>query len=1035
MKKHARAATKGVWRLCRWLMLCAIFLVALIGTALLRLSYQPFELTPYLAALEKVLVIDGVHLKVNTLAVDYNGSLRLRGEGLVLEGPGGIPVATGGTLSFSLSNHNLVMGRLVPKHVVLDGLMARIKISPNHIQIGGYDMPLQGEDTGGFDRISWMNSREAAPYINGLKSLRITDLSIAVETNLPDLNGQWQLRNSNIHVNNHRTLGMHASLTSTLESGTESTTLYASFMHGPEAQQAAINVRFDESNMSIFKPLLPAPTRNILNAPMRVEFATSLGVLNTLIDPQFTFRFGEGYVDLPMVYQAPRPFKEARLTGRFEGADHDTFHISSFELTDATDFHLSLKGRISHLNEDNPHLDLSLKAEPSTLAQFFTYLPDHVIPVTMNWLYSHINAQDAHIDSTYGILSGAVKDLPYLVDEKGQAPGVMEVGFNYKNLTIQPLEGLPPVRDATGQGRLVANQLFITADSARLGNQNLKSTAVTITNLMREPDTHAHLKVETQFEGPAQDVLDMIYSQTGKGPVEAIEGQHLSSGTLELPLDDHITFAKAQFKVASNLMNIKLQVPGINLPLKADIAGLVVTQDRLSAKGNAELDGYPVSLVWQEDLHHFGDKTDLHLESQLTGQPLKRLMSYVHTEATGKADYVLQLNRLNSTTLGYTVKADFANTNLNVPLLGWAKTPGPAAAFAAQGTIDDKGQSLWLKSFSLEGPNAMVNGSARFNPQKPGKDTELLLNPFQIGRSQAYVELGHNKFIVNGKALDLSRLEDGDGHLTGPANLGVEVELGTLYLPKGTMTDVQGNLQRRSGRWLTGIFQAKTEHNGTLQVNMAPNPDDTVHLVAKANNGGIALRTLGFFKDLDQGTLEANFNLLEQRDLLDFDAAGKMTLRKTYLIDAPILARLLSLLSLPQLFNTQKGILFDRVEVPLFLDKSLLHIDDARMTGPSLGLKGKGSVNLDKDTIDLKGTLIPAEGLNRLVGNIPVIGKIITGSQGAVVAADFNVRGSLKEPDITVNPLSIVTPGVVKDIFGALFGEEDKPNVPQSNAH
>ena len=90
-----------------------------------------------------------------------------------------------------------------------------------------------------------------------------------------------------------------------------------------------------------------------------------------------------------------------------------------------------------------------------------------------------------------------------------------------------------------------------------------------------------------------------------------------------------------------------------------------------------------------------------------------------------------------------------------------------------------------------------------------------------------------------------------------------------------------------------------------------------------------------------------------------------------------------------------------RLDVPL-----------ARAYGPSLGLTAAGHIDFDTNDVDLEGTIAPAYVLNSILGNIPVIGNLLQGGKGeAVFAATYKARGSLDQPDISVNPLSALAPG------------------------
>ena len=72
----------------------------------------------------------------------------------------------------------------------------------------------------------------------------------------------------------------------------------------------------------------------------------------------------------------------------------------------------------------------------------------------------------------------------------------------------------------------------------------------------------------------------------------------------------------------------------------------------------------------------------------------------------------------------------------------------------------------------------------------------------------------------------------------------------------------------------------------------------------------------------------------------------------------------------------------------------------------------------------LEGVLIPAYAINAILNKIPVLGKIITGVDGeGIIGFNYKVAGSYKNPEYTINPFSILTPGIVRNIF-KIFGND-----------
>jgi hypothetical protein len=96
-----------------------------------------------------------------------------------------------------------------------------------------------------------------------------------------------------------------------------------------------------------------------------------------------------------------------------------------------------------------------------------------------------------------------------------------------------------------------------------------------------------------------------------------------------------------------------------------------------------------------------------------------------------------------------------------------------------------------------------------------------------------------------------------------------------------------------------------------------------------------------------------------------------------------------------------------------------LDLADARAFSPSLGLTTKGRVDLAGEQLDMQGTIVPAYFFNSLLGNIPLVGKLFSPERGGgLFAASYTLHGPLDDPDVFVNPLTALTPGFLRGVFG-----------------
>jgi len=71
-----------------------------------------------------------------------------------------------------------------------------------------------------------------------------------------------------------------------------------------------------------------------------------------------------------------------------------------------------------------------------------------------------------------------------------------------------------------------------------------------------------------------------------------------------------------------------------------------------------------------------------------------------------------------------------------------------------------------------------------------------------------------------------------------------------------------------------------------------------------------------------------------------------------------------------------------------------------------------GLYDLRTSTMDMQGVVSPVYFLNG-------IGQIFSRRGEGLFGFNFRIRGSSSSPKVTVNPLSILTPGLFRDIFRA----------------
>ena len=125
-----------------------------------------------------------------------------------------------------------------------------------------------------------------------------------------------------------------------------------------------------------------------------------------------------------------------------------------------------------------------------------------------------------------------------------------------------------------------------------------------------------------------------------------------------------------------------------------------------------------------------------------------------------------------------------------------------------------------------------------------------------------------------------------------------------------------------------------------------------------------------------------------------------------------------SVAGLADLLNGE-GIELSQAVADFRFAEGVITLQNARATGPSVGITVEGSIAAgDGGPVDLRGAVAPAYQVNSFLGNTPLIGDLFVNRPGeGVVALSYDVHGRSDAPLVTVNPLSALTPGVLRRIF------------------
>jgi hypothetical protein len=173
------------------------------------------------------------------------------------------------------------------------------------------------------------------------------------------------------------------------------------------------------------------------------------------------------------------------------------------------------------------------------------------------------------------------------------------------------------------------------------------------------------------------------------------------------------------------------------------------------------------------------------------------------------------------------------------------------------------------------------------------------------------------------------------------------------------------------------------------------------------------LTEYSFFKGLTGGKLLFT-------SIFDNESSNsKLKIENFKVINAPGLVKLFSLADLGGLADLAEGdgLSFDVLEINMSNDKGFVNFNEILAIGASISVLMDGYQNQNKLT-SLRGTLVPAKNLNKLISKIPVLGDIIIPKEvgEGLFGISFKMKGLPGNIKTTINPIRTLTPRFIQKI-------------------
>ncbi len=632
--------------------------------------------------------------------------------------------------------------------------------------------------------------------------------------------------------------------------------------------------------------------------------------------------------------------------------------------------------------------------------------PKIAIPKTRRWVGENI-------------LSGDISRLNGVFWNEGQKPH-FTIDFSLDGVESRFMKTMPPIQDGFGGARLTDRFLQIDLSSGHViapngGTVDMSGSSLFIEDITIRPaigDIHLRTRSDLQAAMSIMDLPPFEYLKkvnmspaiaTGSVDVIAFMTVPLKKGTKPNEVDFYVE-ADVNAIASSGLFPGKL--------LTAETLKFTADNTQLTVSGAAQVEGQPAEIDWNMPVV-FGQKPHsvLYADLILTNEVLSEF-GIVLPDGFFKGETPAQvvLDLAKDQPPRYEISSGLLGSAIALPNLGWRKGTKEVGTFFAAGQF---GKTPTVEELRLEAAGLTAKGHVEFDEN--GKFAELVLPELKLkkwmdvsarvsppGKSGTSVALRGGYIDAGGFPQSAPK--------SGASKL--DIRLDELKISDSiSLTSLRSTAVSNGG--LSGRFDALVNKGSPVSGNLSPG-DKGTEIALTGDDAGEILRDSGIFKATYGGDLALELKPMGEKGEFDFD----FVIKKTRLKNSNAMASLLNAISVVGLLQQmeKEGIHFEEITGSGKIRSNGIQIEGISATGASMGITVRGWYDPKSKTVDFEGVITPIYIVNGAFQ--VVLGKLFGRDKGeGLFGFTYTVKGNADAPKVSVNPLSILTPGVFREIF------------------
>ena len=706
---------------------------------------------------------------------------------------------------------------------------------------------------------------------------------------------------------------------------------------------------------------------------------------------------------------------------------------------------ISLQGAVTDA-PGSPEIKLTGVLSAMTLDEMKKLWPKFVAAGAREWTLKRITAGkilggQVHID----LPAGALSKLENGGDVSRDA---VQFDMQTSGIEIHYIDKMPPIRTAAGTMKIRGRSFSFEAPEAwidLLGGKrvDLQEGRFVVDDLRPLPEMG---EITFKAEGRASAVLELLdhdplgYAKLVGLSSKSIGGKVDGAFRILLPMIKDLEFEDVVLRGDAQLNEATLSSKIDGVQVESGAVVFNVTENALQARGNVVLNGISAQLNWQRIFSAPDDKQPaLRVSAVLNDADREKLGLGVNHIVRGPVPVSIAVGGAGGKKKKILVQADLSDADLILRNVGWRKRPGQSASLQFD-VVQGRDGNAELQNFRVMGDEIAIDGWIGL--QKNGKPKAFFFPDFSFNVI-THLELAGNLRSDNvwdvqahGSAYDGRQFfeslfsagqlaEDQETPAENAPGLDLTAQINTILgFSNTTVKDVTISLIKRDGKLKR--LEAKGMLNGKALIAVKLNPEEGQPrvLLAETQDAGDAFRLVGFYPKVEGGEASLQVNLDGQGMA---STTGTLWARDFVILGGQVVNQVV--VNAPDGTSgrgpgshrkprQRRRIAFNQLRAPFSVGGGQFVLHNSYVNGPFLGATMRGRVDFNARRVDLGGTYVPLYGLNSVLGSIPIIGNLLVGRRGeGVLGITFAVQGPISDPQVMVNPVSVVAPGIFRKIF------------------